>query len=113
MLSLVLIAAFFVGASATNVFMDDAFAGNHDNNGVDPCEKASPDAKGCANSPNSTSTDTCDNCRAENQERNFACIEEFGNTIEAFFCLTESHEELKKCIKPVSRTCQLPPPPSP
>ena len=113
MLSLVLIAAFFVGASATNAFMDDAFAGNHDNNGVDPCEKASPNAKGCENSQNSTRAHTCDGCNAEYQERNSACIEEFGaNTHAGFECQLASYEELKMCVEHI-RTCQIPPSPTP
>jgi len=52
MLFLVLIVAFFVGASATNALMDDAFAGNHGNNGNNGCENANPNAKACENNPN-------------------------------------------------------------
>ena len=52
MLSLVLIAAFFVGASATNAFMDDSFAAEDDNNGNNGCENANPNAKACENNPN-------------------------------------------------------------
>jgi len=83
------------------------------NNGGDACEKASPKAKGCDNNPNSTTTNTCETCNAEYHERNLVCTEEFGGTIAEFECFTASHEELKQCVKPVSRTCQIPPPTAP
>jgi hypothetical protein len=105
MLSLVLIAAFFVGASATNAFMDDAFAGNPDNNGNNGCENANPNAKACENNPNTT-PETCESCNAQYQERNIACN---GN----FACLTESYEILKACVSPFADTCFIPQAPTP
>jgi len=51
MLFLVLIVAFFVGASTTNALMDDAFAGNPGNNGNNGCVNANPNAKACEQNP--------------------------------------------------------------
>jgi hypothetical protein len=51
MLFLVLIAAFFVGASATNALMDDSFADKDDNNGSNGCERSGQD-KACEKNPN-------------------------------------------------------------
>jgi hypothetical protein len=59
MLFLVLIVAFFVGASATDAFIDDSFAANDDNNGNNGCENANPNAKSCEKNPN---TVTCFDC---------------------------------------------------
>jgi len=58
MLFLVLIVAFFVGASTTDALMDDAFAGNHGNNGNNGCENANPNAKACENNPNTEPPNT-------------------------------------------------------
>ncbi len=52
MLFLVLIVAFFVGASATDAFIDDSFAAKDDNNGNKGCENANPNSKACEKNPN-------------------------------------------------------------
>ena len=105
MLFLVLIAAFFVGASATNAFMDDSFAAKDDNNGNKGCEK-SGNSKSCESNPNSV---TCETCNAEYQERNSACNGNLECQIEAL----NVHIACLQSIPDEVRTCDIPPPAAP
>ena len=105
MLFLVLIVAFFVGASTTNAFMDDAFAGNHGNNGNNGCEK-SGNSKSCESNPNSV---TCESCDAEYEVQRLAC----NANLECLIDALNVHIACLQSIPDEVRTCDIPPPAAP
>jgi len=90
MLFLVLIVAFFVGASTTDAFIGDSFAANDDNNGNNGCENANPNAKACESNPN-TEPKTCSDCYDEYIEVNALCGDDALCKAEAYSAYLTCH----------------------